>query len=286
MPRLKCSIQGALQQAADTLASNSDSPRLEAELLLCYHLGYDRSHLYAHPEELLSRAQLNEYRRLLTRRQGGEPLAYITGFKEFWSLPFLVKKEVLIPRPETELVVELALDCFPAQQTISVADLGTGCGAIACAIAHDRPLWRVIATDRSEPALSIARHNAEVLGLQNIDFICGHWLAPLMEPRFEIIVSNPPYVHERDPHLAQPELGHEPRDALVSQDGGLADIRQIVADAPLCLSDNGVIILEHGFDQAYKVRQILRERGFKDVRSHFDLAGVERVSLGHWKSSN
>lgn len=285
MPCPDSSIQCALRQAVDILQS-SDSPRLEAELLLCHVLGKDRSHLYSHPEALLSEVQFTSYRRLLARRRSGEPLAYITGVKEFWSLPFAVTQDVLIPRPETERVVELALGCFPKQHATSVADLGTGCGAIACAIAHDRPMWRVIATDRYEPALRIARCNAEALGLENIDFLSGHWLAPLMARRFEIIVSNPPYVHTNDPHLEQPELGHEPRNALVSREGGLADIRQIVADAPYCLSDGGVLIVEHGYDQGAKVRDILRKRGFKKTQSHFDLAEVERVSLGRWLGSN
>jgi release factor glutamine methyltransferase len=275
-----------LRQAEDTLTCCSDSPRLEAELLLCQILGRDRGFLYSHPEGLLGDAQIDEYRRLLDRRRCGEPLAYITGTKEFWSLPFKVTKDVLIPRPDTELVVELALECFSAEQAISAADLGTGCGAIGCAIAHDRPLWRVIATDRSEPALRIARYNVEALELGNIDLNCCRWFAPLQARQFEMIVSNPPYVRENDPHLDQPELRHEPRNALVSQDDGLADIRQIVTDAPYSLSDDGMLILEHGYDQGARVRQLLRDRGFKDVRSHFDLAAIERASVGRWKGSN
>ncbi len=265
MPQPRNSIQSALRQAIDILALSIDSPRLEAELLLCHVLGNDRSFLYSHPEAPLSENQIDDYRRLLTRRRCGEPLAYITGSKEFWSLLFKVTQDVLIPRPETELVVELALDCLSAKQAISIVDLGTGCGAIACAIAHDRPLWRVIATDRSGPALRVARYNAEVLELENIDLRCGLWLEPLKVQRFEIIVSNPPYVRENDPHLDQPQLRREPRNALVSQDDGLADIQQIVTDAPYCLSDNGMLILEHGYDQGTKVREILGERGFKPI---------------------
>ena len=286
MPQPRSSIQSALRQAVDILAHSCDSPRLEAELLLCHVLGNNRSFLYSHPEASLSGKKIAHYHRLLTRRRDGEPLAYITGVKEFWSLTFKVTKDVLIPRPETELVVELALDCYTARDAISVADLGTGCGAISCAIAHERPSWRIIATDRSEPALVLARYNAKTLDLQNIEFRHGHWLSPLKGRHFEIIVSNPPYVRENDPHLQQSELSHEPRNALVSRDDGLADIEQIVANAPYCLTDKGMLILEHGYNQGAKVRQILIERGFNDVQSRFDLAGVERATVGQWYNSN
>lgn len=282
MLRQLSSIQRTLLFAAESLACCSDSPRLEAELLLCHILRHERSYLYSHPEVLLNNSQLNQYHRLLARRRAGEPLAYLTGLKEFWSLPLVVTKEVLIPRPETELIVELALDCSFAPQRINIADLGTGCGAIACAIAHERTKWRVIATDFSEPALRIANRNAERLELQNIDLLAGHWLHPLARQQFQIIASNPPYVRENDPHLEQPELAQEPRHALVSRHEGLADLQEIVSDAPYCLSENGVLILEHGHDQGARVRQLLRHRGFKEIRSHVDLAGLERVTLGKW----
>lgn len=283
MLRLPSNVHSALRAAAELLACCTESPRLEAELLMCLALGCDRSYLYGHPEAMLSTLQINQYRHLLDRRRAGEPLAYITGFKEFWSLPMCVTKEVLIPRPETELLVELALDCFPAQQAVNVADLGTGCGAVACAIAHERPLWRITATDRSEPALKIACRNAKTLGLANIDLLAGHWLCPLVRRRFELIVSNPPYVGENDPHLAQSDLAREPCHALISRHEGLADIQQIVSDAPHCLSDKGILILEHGHDQGARVRQIFGNKGFREIRSHVDLAGIERVTLGKWK---
>jgi release factor glutamine methyltransferase len=282
MLQRKNSLQSVLLSAADSLGRHSDSGRLEAELLMCHVLSRERSYLYGHPEALLSAAQIDQYHRLLARRQAGEPLAYITGVKEFWSLPFTVTKAVLIPRPETELVVELALACFPAQRPVTLADLGTGCGAIACAIAHGRPLWRVIATDCCEPALRIARSNAETLELENIDWLAGRWLCPLARRRFEIIVSNPPYVSEGDSYLMRPELAHEPRSALTSRKEGLADIQQIVSQAPDILSDGGVLILEHGYDQGPQVRRILEHRGFREVQTHLDLAGIERVTLGRW----
>lgn len=278
----KDSIRSILYRATRLLEQGSDSPRLDAELLLVYVLGENRSYVYSHPEILLSSKQIDHYERLLQRRHGGEPLAYLIGIKEFWSLPMLVTQQVLVPRPETELLVEKALACFPPEQTIRAADLGTGSGAIALALAHERPHWQLIATDISKPALKLARSNAKALALQNVKFLSGHWFAPLKNLCFDLIICNPPYIDRCDPHLDQPELGYEPRQSLVSGDHGLRDIRHIIKAAPPHLFQNGFLILEHGYNQGASVRKLFEQRGFSAVSSQQDLSGQERASMGQW----
>ncbi len=273
-------IDGLLREATRHLQASTDSPRLDAELLLAYVLGRDRVYLYCYPESLLPADQLDHYQVLLQRRQQGEPLAYLTGFKEFWSLPLSITPQVLVPRPETELLVELALDCFAQQQSIKVADLGTGSGAIALALAHERPHWRITATDISTPALEIARSNAQTL--KNVWFLSGHWFVPLNAQRLQLIISNPPYIDSHDPHLQQPELRHEPQQALVSPAHGLRDIMHIIDQSPQHLLAGGFLILEHGFDQGSAVRKRLKYRGFSAIATHHDLAGHERATLARW----
>jgi len=276
------SIRSILYRAARFLEQESDSPRLDAELLLVHILGKNRSFVYSHSETLLSSEQIDHYEHLLQRRHGGEPLAYLIESKEFWSLPISVTQQVLVPRPETELLVELALACFLPKQTIRVADLGTGSGAIAIALAHERPHWQLVATDISKSALKIARKNAKALALQNINFLSGHWFAPLKNLRFDLIICNPPYIDSCDPHLDRPELGYEPRQALVSEDHGLGDIKHIIKKAPHHLVRNGFLILEHGYNQGASVRKLFEQRGFSAVSSRRDLSGQERASIAQW----
>ncbi|MEN8129149.1 MAG: peptide chain release factor N(5)-glutamine methyltransferase [Pseudomonadota bacterium] len=282
MPPSTKTINELLRKATRHLQTSTDSPRLDAELLLAYVLKRDRSHLYSHPETLLPAAQLGHYHGLLQRRQRGEPLAYLTGLKEFWSLPLEVTQQVLIPRPETELLVELALDCFAPGQSINVADLGTGSGGIALALAHERPHWRITATDISTAALEIARGNAKALALENVRFLPGHWFVPLNAQRLHLIISNPPYIDRHDPHLQQPELRHEPHQALVSAAHGLRDIMHIIDNSPQHLLAGGFLILEHGFDQGSAVRKRLEYKGFSAIATHHDLAGHERATLARW----
>jgi release factor glutamine methyltransferase len=254
--------------------------RLEAELLLAHALGVSRARLYAWPEHEPDAGERAAFERLVAARERGEPIAYLTGRREFWSLDLAVTRDVLIPRHETELLVELALERIPRDRAFRVADLGTGSGAIALAIARERPLARVTATDASAAALDIARGNAARLGIDNVAFAVSDWFAAIGGARFEIIVSNPPYIASGDAHLAEGDLCFEPASALASGPDGLDAIRRIVADAPAHLADSGALLLEHGFDQAPCVRALLDAAGFDEVASIRDAGGHERVTLG------
>jgi release factor glutamine methyltransferase len=257
-----------LQQAA--AAGGASTSELDAEVLLAHVLSVSRAYLRSHPEATAGERAV-EYRALIERRARGEPLAYLTGTKEFWSLPLTVTPAVLVPRPETELLVERAL-----------ADLGTGCGAVALALASERPRWRLTATDVSADALTVARANAARLGLAAIDFRVGSWFTPLAAQRFDLILSNPPYVATCDPALADPALAHEPRLALTPGADALECLRAIARDAPQHLTPGGWLLLEHGAAQAAPVRHELVLAGFRYVRSHRDPAGHERVTEGQY----
>lgn len=254
--------------------------RLDAELLLAHALGTSRARLYAWPEHEPDAAQRAAFERLLDARGRGEPIAYLIGRREFWSLDFAVTPDVLIPRHETELLVELALDRIPRDVAFRIADFGTGSGAIALAIARERPLARVTATDASTAALDVARANAARLGIGNVVFAAGDWYGAVGDAQFDLIVSNPPYIAAGDAHLAQGDLRFEPASALASGADGLDAIRRVVADAPAHLVDGGALLLEHGFDQSARVRALLDAAGFENVASVRDNAGHERVALG------
>lgn len=280
---MPASIKTLLDSAAARLNATSDSPRLDAELLLGQILDQSRGQLLARPEQAIDDSTQREFESLLLARLQGTPLAYLAGQREFWSLPLKVTRDTLIPRPDTELLVEAALACIPADTAWKIADLGTGSGAIALAIASERLLCRVIATDSSRAALDVARENAAQLGLGNVEFRCGNWLAPLSETHFHLIASNPPYVRENDPHLDQGDVRFEPRRALVSGADGLDAIRRIIEQAPAQLLPDGWLLLEHGYDQAEAVRGLFDLRGFKNVRSLRDLSGHWRVTLGQFQ---
>ena len=254
--------------------------RLDAELLLAHALGVSRARLYAWPEHEPDAAQRAAFERLIDARGRGEPIAYLTGRREFWSLDLAVTPDVLIPRHETELLVELALERIPRDREARVADLGTGSGAIALAIARERPLARLTAADASIAALDVARGNAARLGIGNIVFAAGDWLAAIGDARFDVIVSNPPYIAASDMHLAKGDLRFEPAAALASGPDGLDAICRIVADAPAHLLDGGALLLEHGFDQSARVRALLDAAGLENVTSIRDNGGHERVTLG------
>ena len=253
-----------------------DLPRLDCELTLCHILEVNRASILARPERPLSANQLVEINRWADALRNDVPFAYLAGEQEFWGLNLAVSPHVLVPRPETELLVESALALL--QNGASLLDLGTGSGAIALAIASERDDAKVTATDISTDALLVAKQNAETLGIE-VTFQESRWLESLTG-RWQIIVSNPPYIDPADPHLRH--LHAEPQHALIADEKGLADLRQIITEAPNYLANGGWLLLEHGFDQAQQVRLLLEQSGFQAVTSHRDLANIERVSLGQY----
>jgi release factor glutamine methyltransferase len=278
-------VEGLLADGVRRLreaGAGRDAPataRLDAQLLLAAALGVPRARLQSHPEEAAPAGAAERYLRLIERRVSGEPLAYLTGKREFWSLDLAVSRAVLIPRPETELLVERAL-AVRAEAGGAVADLGTGCGAIALALASERPGWRVVATDVSEPALAVARANAAALGLSRVEFRAGSWFGALGGERFDLILSNPPYVAADDPLLVQSALRYEPRLALTPGADALECLRALARGALPHLAPGGWLLLEHGADQGQAVRSELVLTGLRSVRSHRDLAGHERMTEG------
>jgi release factor glutamine methyltransferase len=269
-----------LRQGTERL-HRQESPRLDAEVLLAYVLRIARARVRSHPEESRTREDQATYAALIERRARGEPLAYLLGQREFWSLELAVTPAVLVPRPETELVVERALVLRP-EPSVRAADLGTGSGAIALALARERPRWQLIATDVAADALAIAQLNAAVLGVGNVVFRQGTWLAPLAGERFSLIVSNPPYVGSSDPVLAAAPLSYEPSGALTPGSDALAALQEIIREAPAHLTPGAWLVLEHGAGQGPQVAGALVARGFGHVRSHRDLAGHERVTEARW----
>lgn len=267
-------MDAALRAAATRIGA------VDARWLLLHVLQRDDAWLFAHGRDALPDAQRQGYEALVARREAGEPVAYLTGRRGFWSLELNVDAAVLIPRPETELLVEQALQRLPTDRESLVADLGTGSGAVALAIAHERPRARVHAVDASRTALEVASANARRLGLGNVAFHDGDWFAPLAGLRFDLVASNPPYIAQDDPRLAQGDLRFEPAMALASGADGLDAIRRIVADAPAHLSADGWLLLEHGWEQGAAVRGLLQAGGFDAVNTLADLEGRDRVTLG------
>ncbi|MFC4765110.1 peptide chain release factor N(5)-glutamine methyltransferase [Dyella koreensis] len=270
-------VRGVLAAATQRLGE-----RVDAEALLLHVLQKPRSWLIAHDTDVLDADVIATYEALIARRAAGEPVAYITGHRGFWSLELEVTPATLIPRPETELLVELALRHLPAGQTLRVADLGTGSGAIALAIAHERPQAQVSAVDVSAEALAVARRNAQRLGIGNVRFLQGSWMTPLSGESFAVIVSNPPYIEADDPHLEQGDLRFEPAGALASGTDGLDAIRHIVTEAPARLQPGGWLLMEHGWDQGPPVRALLTAAGYVEVETVPDLEGRDRVSGGRF----
>jgi release factor glutamine methyltransferase len=278
------SIQTTLQQHGKQLeaALNLDpgSARIEVQCLLQAVLLVNRAWLLSHPEQSLAAEQYERYLALFERRMSGEPIAYLLGEREFYGLAFKVSPATLIPRPETELLVDLALQRIPQQGTCRVLDLGTGSGAIALSIAHVRPNAEVVAVDASAAALEAAQFNMQRLGLGNVRLSHSDWFSALHGERFDMIVSNPPYIAAGDAHLALGDVRFEPRTALASGTDGLDDIRRITAQAKDHLNNNGWLLFEHGYGQAAQARALLQQAGFTGVFSERDLAGIERVSGG------
>lgn len=280
--------KAALESA---LSLDPGTARIEVQMLMQQVLGVSRAYLLAHPEQVMDEAQISAYRALLQRRMEGEPLAHILGEREFFGLNFKVTPATLIPRPDTELLVELALQRIPpplpapiyregGARAFSVLDLGTGTGAIALSIAHTRPEAEVTAVDASQKALEIAQKNASLLNTANVRLLQSDWFSALQGERFDLIVSNPPYIAEADAHLAQGDLRFEPRSSLASGTDGLDDIRHIIAHAKNHLNAGGWLLLEHGYDQAAQVRTLFDASGYTGIFSAPDLSGIERVSGG------
>lgn len=251
---------------------------VDARVLLAHALERSSAWLFAHGDDMIEAGALDRFESLLARRAQGEPVAYLTGRRAFWSFELMVSADTLIPRPETELLVELALERLPAGAESRVADLGTGSGAIALALAYERPQAQVVAVDVSPGALDIARANARELGLGNVEFRQGDWLQPLTGERFDLIASNPPYIAEADPHLDA--LRYEPEPALSSGADGLDAIHIIASTAPVHLRSGGWLLLEHGWDQGDAVRALLQAAGFDNVETRRDLERRDRVTLG------
>lgn len=274
-------IDGALREAARRLASISDSARLEAEILLAHVLDCSHGQLLARYDAPLDRTTQTGFDALLTRRLAGEPVAYLLGCREFWSLDLRVTPDVLIPRPETELLVERALHALRDRRAARALDLGTGSGAIALALARERADIRITATDASPAALAVARDNARRLGLQGIEFMESDWFAALPGRGYDLIVSNPPYVAAGDPALQTAVAEYEPAAALYAGEAGLGALFRIIDSAPAHLGDAGTLLLEHGAMQGKAVRDRLRQAGFTHIETWPDLAGHPRVSGGN-----
>ena len=270
-------IIASLLRAAEL--PDSPTARLDAELLLAAALGKSRSYLHTWPEKIVSSEAALAFSQFLLRRRAGEPVAYILGQQGFWNLDLEVAPHTLIPRPDTELLVETALDLLPATPA-KVLDLGTGSGAIALALASERAAWQVTAIDRVLEAVALAERNRQRLQLENVNVFTSHWFSALADQRFDLIISNPPYIAAGDVHLAEGDVRFEPESALVAGADGLDDIREIIAASVQHLNAGGWLMLEHGYDQASAVRELLLAAGYAQVESRKDLGGHERITLG------
>ena len=275
-PSLTC--EALINQAADRI--DSDSPRLDSELLLSHVTGLGRTSFRAWPEREVTESQAETFEALVAERVAGTPVAYLLGHQEFWSLPLKVSTSTLIPRPDTECLVETALG-LPLPEQARVLDLGTGTGAIALALASEHPGWRIMACDEVDEAVELARENSRLLALP-VSVAKSSWFSQLEPARFNLIVSNPPYIAGNDPHLGEGDVRFEPASALVSGADGLDDLRLIVTQSPDWLTEGGWLLVEHGFDQAGPVAALFRDRGFAEVQSLQDYGRRDRMTLGQW----
>lgn len=278
---MSTTIQQALTSATQRLADQHDSASLDAELLLAHIIHKSRAWLYTWPEHKLDAQQIEQFNQLVQRRAHGEPVAHLIGQQAFWSITLQVTADTLIPRPETELLVELALERIPQSATWRIADLGTGSGAIALALAKERPASQLIASDKSMAALAVAQENARLNQIENVVFQHGDWLAGLADDSlFDMIVSNPPYIRIDDPHLQQGDVRYEPLSALQAGTQGLDDLQRIIEEALPRLKPGGWLLLEHGYDQKAAVTRLLQQAGYQQVEDYPDLAAQPRVAAG------
>lgn len=268
-----------LLRASAALDGISDFPRLDVEVLLCHVLDRPRSYVYAWPEKIIDDNRVHQFQSLLQRRIHGEPIAHLTGVKEFWSLSLQVNPSTLIPRPETELLVQMILD-LTEKPDARLLDLGTGCGAIALALASERRDWHVTGVDREPDAVALAESNRRRLGLDNVIFFESNWFDTIGLQRFDVVVSNPPYIEPGNRHLREGDVRFEPASALVAGEQGLADIRHIITGAHDWLGSGGWLVIEHGFEQGRAVRELFVAHGYRQVVTATDLAGVERATRG------
>lgn len=269
-----------LEQAVIKLSA-SDSAKRDAEILLEYSTGRSRTFIFAFGETELALHEQQQLTLLLQRRVNGEPIAYIVGEREFWSLPLYVSPATLIPRPDTECLVERALMCLPTHQC-DILDLGTGTGAIALALASEKPECTVIGVDFNLEAVALAQRNQQRLNISNVQFLQSNWFASLILKQFDMIVSNPPYIDENDNHLREGDVRFEPATALVAKNRGLADLTHIITESTKHLKKQGWLLLEHGWQQGQAVRNLLEEHGYANVETYLDYGGRDRVSLGQW----
>jgi release factor glutamine methyltransferase len=278
-------IKSVLGEAARILAASSDSPALDAEILLCLAIGAERSYLRAWPDKEMQPEHEARFWTLIQERQKGTPIAYITGKREFWSRDFYVTPDVLIPRPDTELLIELSLTLINADKPVKIIDLGTGSGIIAITLAAELPHAQVSAADLSLAALRIARLNANKHGINNIQFYQSNWLANVPYTKFNLIVSNPPYIAEDDSHLSQGDIRFEPQSALCASEQGLSDIKIIANRARDYLEPGGYLLIEHGYNQQHPVQTIFEDFHYDNVQTVTDLSGQPRVTYGQWNTA-
>ena len=275
-------IKTLLKNTADLLAKTSGSAKIDAEILLAHVLNKSRAFLYAYPEKLISEDELKTFQILVDKRVAGNPIAYLIGQRDFWSLPLCVSEDVLIPRPETELLVDLTLNHLENLDNALILDLGTGSGAIALALASERPNWQILAADINESSANIAKKNARNLALSNVKIIVSDWFQAIPNIKFNAIVSNPPYISEDDPHLLIGDLRFEPKSALISETNGLLDLTKIIKHSFDHLQTGGILLVEHGYMQKNAVIKLFHQYGYENIKCFQDLQGNDRVSCG-WK---
>lgn len=278
-------IKTLLTNATSALSEHSDSPQLDAEVLLGFVLCKTRSYLRAWCDNEITTDQQAAFLDLVQQRQQGVPVAYLTGIREFWSRDFIVTPDVLIPRPDTELLIELSLQLIPRNQAVNIIDLGTGSGIIAVTLAVERPNAQVTAVDISLAALAVARHNAQQHQVTNIDFYQSHWFDHVLNAPFYLVISNPPYIAKDDEHLQQGDVRFEPKSALIAEEQGLSDIKTIADNTRRYLTPGGHLLIEHGYDQAPQVQAIFNALDYDKVQSYQDLSGNDRVTYGQKSSS-
>ena len=278
---MNLTVENAITTGANLLASSSDSAKLDAQVLLLNILQKPRSYLFTWPEKQLTDEQSQAFERACERRLNGEPVSHITGYREFWSLQLEVNPTTLIPRPDTETLVELALACNVPNDA-KVLDLGTGTGAIALALGSEMPTWDIIAVDRIDDAVALAKRNQKRLAINNVCVKQSNWFSALNNKKFDLIVTNPPYIEYNDKHLHQGDVRFEPLSALVADDAGLADIKQIITQSRDYLHSNGYLLIEHGFEQSAAVRHIFNQMAFINVSTVKDLGNNDRVTFGQW----